>query len=131
MTIQYQEKGVGLFDFLSAQGYTLYQLDGVWVADPAGSDDIVNALIAAYQPPVSARKILRSAWKMRIPPQKYGALRDLSQTDPLVWAFMDVLNDSTLTEVDLDSAYLTGALDYLIAVYPELVSAADKAEWLA
>lgn len=131
MTINYIEKGNGLFEFIIAAGYQLYQLDGVWVAEPPGSDDIVNALILAYQPPVAPRKMVRVDWKMRIPAQKYAALKELIDTDQLVWTFFDILNDTTLDEVNLDSPYLSGALDYLIATYPELITAADKAAWLA
>lgn len=81
--------------------------------------------------PPSPRTIPKIQWKMRISPQKYGVLRDLSSTDPIVWAFMDLLNDPTLTEIELDSPYLSGALDYLMTTYPDLVTAADKAQWMA
>jgi len=45
--ITYTEKGIGLHDAIAEAGYTLANIDGVWVSN----DDVaVQAIIDAYQP---------------------------------------------------------------------------------
>ena len=46
--INYIEKGFGLHEEVARQGYKLYQLDGVWVAD---NDEVVQSIIDNYEPP--------------------------------------------------------------------------------
>lgn len=46
--INYVEKGVGLTDWLNAQGISLEEQSGEWISNKP--DDQVNALIAAYNP---------------------------------------------------------------------------------
>jgi hypothetical protein len=103
-----------LFEFLSEQGYRLYQLDGVWIAEPAGSDDIVNALIAAYQPPVSARMIPTLTLWRRVPVDVRIAIRGSS--DLLVAEWLRLIDDPRLTEVDLDDPELIGAMTYMVGI---------------
>ena len=46
--IHYIEKGLGLHEEIARQGYRLFQLDGVWVAD----DEVaVQSIIDNYEPP--------------------------------------------------------------------------------
>ena len=45
--INYTEKGIGLHEEIARQGYKLFQLDGVWVAD----DEVaVQEIIDSYEP---------------------------------------------------------------------------------
>lgn len=103
--------------------------------DVAGIGWLYDAASGQFARPSEAvtpvRVIPRPQFKMRIPPQKYGMMRDLIATDIYVWTFLDILNDPALTEVELDSPFLADALDYMISAYPDIVSAADKAAWLA
>lgn len=46
--INYIEKGFGLHEEVARQGYKLYQLDGVWVAD---NEEVVQSIIDNYEPP--------------------------------------------------------------------------------
>lgn len=55
--IQYIEKGVGLFDFLSENGVELFQLDANWVYRGNKTVEEVNELISSYNPwPIEKRK---------------------------------------------------------------------------
>jgi hypothetical protein len=47
MSINYIEKGAGLFDVIALNGHILYNLDGVWYSD---DDEAVQAIIDAYVP---------------------------------------------------------------------------------
>lgn len=50
MTIVYYEMGAGLHEAVAAAGYTLAQVDGVWVADyEHGVQQIINAYIDVYR----------------------------------------------------------------------------------
>ena len=47
MTINYIEKSKFMHSFISEQGHTLQNLDGVWVSD---NDDAVQAIIESFNP---------------------------------------------------------------------------------
>lgn len=48
--INYQEKGFGLFEYLLANGISLYQVDNVWVYHGDKTAEEVNQLISEYNP---------------------------------------------------------------------------------
>lgn len=109
--INYTEKGIGLFEFLAAQGYTLYQLDGVWTAEPPGNDDIVNALIAAYQPPATPRVLPFEDFLLRMPADLPGRVYALCTVNPRLAASWAML--FTQSAINLDHGLLARELDYL------------------
>jgi hypothetical protein len=112
-----------------------YPVTGVQYLDASGIDVgwVRDTPTSSFHAPstIVTHTMKKTDWKMRIPPQKYANLKQLTATDSVVWAFMDILDDPTLTDVDLQSPYLSAALDYLIATYPNYVTTTDKLAWLA
>lgn len=46
-TVNYVEKGSGMHAYIASQGYSLKQINGIWVSS---NDAAVNAIISAYDP---------------------------------------------------------------------------------
>lgn len=93
-------------------------------------DDRITEAAIMDESNLPHRYIQKTDFKMRIPIEKWAALLDVIATDNIVRALFSILDDPTLIAVDLDSPYLSNGLDYLISAYPDLVTPADKVEWL-
>lgn len=125
--INYYEKGSGLHDFLAGQGYSIQQLDGVWIGLPPGNDAVINALIAAYQAPAKPRTIPATEFLLRFPIAKAAQIR--ASTDPGIQEWMRRADDPRQLTIDLDDPRVAAGMAYLVS--KTLLLEAEAAEILA
>lgn len=123
MTILYQEKGFGLFEYLESVGYRLAQESGVWVVDvrqpnqtwvrdeSGSSHAMVNAYIDAYVPPVEQRLVSQLEFLRRFNFDHQARIYAAGQVDPKIGVRLAMLFGQDL--VNLTEPLLLETLDYL------------------
>lgn len=92
-------------------------------------DNIIEEMPQNNPLPSLSRYISTINFKLRFTTQERVAIRSLAESDPVVYDFLNMIEDPRLTNVDLNLPDVVEALDYLIS--KNIINQQRKQEILA
>lgn len=105
--INYQEKGIGMFEYLATAGVDLYQLNGAWTYTGTQTEEEVNQLIDSYNPwpALKAKKLaeINSAFAAAVDELVAGSTSDernswaIQEREAVGWSADDTYPTPALT----------------------------------